>query len=108
MPTEMNTTSSISIRTYGDDYRDPRLAGLGLAYAPMIEELVGIPTTGPWEMSPAEQAAMYYLLSTRRPKVAIDIGTKFGGSLAVCAALCAHVYTLDIDETTPVRLEGRH
>ena len=36
-----------------------------------------------WMMSPAEQAALVFFLEHLRPKVAIEIGTRFGGSLQI-------------------------
>jgi cephalosporin hydroxylase len=57
-------------------------------------------------MSPAEQVAMLFLLEHLRPKVAIEIGTRFGGSLQVLAKNCERVCSLDIDPEVPRRLEG--
>ena len=59
-------------------------------------------------MSPAEQAALVFLLEHLRPKVAIEIGTRFGGSLQVLAQFCDRVYSLDVDPEVPQRLEGKY
>src|SRR5512135_3720002 len=60
-----------------------------------------------WMMSPAEQAALVFLLEHLRPKVAIEIGTRFGGSLQVLGQFCDRVYSLDINPEVPQRLDGR-
>ena len=52
-------------------------------------------------MSPAEQAALVFLLEHLRPKVAIEIGTRFGGSLEVLEQFCERVYSLDVDPGAP-------
>ena len=57
-------------------------------------------------MSPAEQMAMLYLLDRLRPKVAIEIGTRFGGSLQIVSQFADRVYSLDIDPEVTRRLEG--
>ena len=61
-----------------------------------------------WMMSPAEQTALVYLLENLRPQVAIEIGTRFGGSLQVLSKYCGKVYSLDIDPEVPERLAGKH
>ncbi len=43
-----------------------------------------------------------------RPKIAIEIGTRFGGSLQILARYCEKVYSLDIDPDVPRRLEGKY
>jgi len=58
-------------------------------------------------MSPSEQVAMVFLLEHLRPKVAIEIGTRFGGSLQVLAQFCDRVYSIDIDPDVPKRLAGK-
>ena len=50
---------------------------------------------------------MIYLLERIRPKVAIEIGTRFGGSLQVIAQYSEQVYTLDIDPEVAERLKRR-
>lgn len=87
---------------YSDDPQD--LNPRGLAYVPLLsQELVGIENVE-WLMSPAEQIGMIYLLEKLRPEIAIEIGTRFGGSLQVLARLCKKVYSLDIDPEVPNRL----
>lgn len=74
---------------------------------PMLDRALRRPRLCHWLMSPAEQAMMLYLLERLRPKVAIEIGTRFGGSLQVLAEYCDHIYSLDIDPDVPARLEGQ-
>jgi Methyltransferase domain len=61
-----------------------------------------------WLMCAAERMAMICLLEHLRPKVAVEIGTRFGGSLQVLARFCERVYSLDIDPEVPRRLEGKY
>jgi hypothetical protein len=74
---------------------------------PMLDQLLGSDHPLAWQMNPAEQAMMIYLLERLRPKVAIEIGTRFGGSLQVIARYCERVYSLDIDPEVTDRLKGR-
>jgi len=52
---------------------------------PMLDRILRSDHPLAWQMNPAEQAMMIYLLERLRPKVAIEIGTRFGGSLQVIA-----------------------
>jgi Cephalosporin hydroxylase len=74
---------------------------------PMLDRLLQSDHLLPWQMNPAEQAMMIYLLERLRPKVAIEIGTRFGGSLQVIAQYSERVYSLDIDPEVTDRLKGR-
>jgi hypothetical protein len=93
-------------RVFYEDDSNEEVAGLGLAYAPYVEEIVGAELVR-WAMSPAEQVGLTYLLERRKPGVAIEIGTRFGGSLQVIARLAKKVYSLDIDPGVRERLAGR-
>jgi hypothetical protein len=74
---------------------------------PMLDQVLPSNHRLPWQMNPAEQAMMIYLLERIRPKVAIEIGTRFGGSLQVIAQYAERVYSLDIDPEVTRRLQGR-
>lgn len=50
-----------------------------------------------WEMVNAEKIALASLLRETRPSVAIEIGTKKGGSLQLISRYAETVYSLDID-----------
>jgi Cephalosporin hydroxylase len=92
---------------YPDD-PDPEKAGQGLAFAPLVFRTLESDRLNYWMMSPSEQMAMIYLMEHVRPRVAIEIGTRFGGSLQVLSRHCERVYSLDIDPEVPERLAGRH
>lgn len=96
------------LKTLYSDDPDPEQAGQGLASFPLIHQALGQKSLRYWMMSPAEQVAMVFLLEHLRPKVAIEIGTRFGGSLQVLSRFCERVYSLDIDPEVPQRLEGKH
>src|SRR5215213_10756075 len=49
-----------------------------------------------WQMSFGERAALEGLLAQLRPKLAIEIGTAEGGSLARVAAHSAEVHSFDL------------
>jgi hypothetical protein len=91
-----------------DDDPDPGQAGQGLGSFPLIFQALGQKDLRYWMMLPAEQVALLFLLEHLRPKVAIEIGTRFGGSLQVLARFCDRVYSLDIDPEVPRRLEGNY
>lgn len=102
--TGQRTTDPLKIY-YADD-PDPEKAGQGLALAPLIFQNLPVNHSLYWMMSPAEQMALSFLLERVRPKVAIEIGSRFGGSLQVIAQLCERVISLDFDPLVPKRLEG--
>ena len=74
---------------------------------PMLDQLLRSDHPLAWQMNPAEQAMLIYLLERLRPKIAIEIGTRFGGSLQVIAQYSERVYSLDIDPEVTERLKGR-
>ncbi len=63
---------------------------------------------GFWNMMPVEQMALIYFLQNLKPKVSIEIGTQFGGSLQVLSHFSSKVYALDIDPEVPLRLKGKY
>lgn len=95
------------MKVYYADDRDSEKAGQGLAAAPYIDRLFGTDASN-WMMSPSEQVALIYLLEHTKPAVAIEIGTRLGGSLQVLSHYCGKVYSLDIDPDVPKRLRGKH
>ena len=106
--TVVGQTLANDMKVYYSDDPDPGKAGQGLALAPQILAVLGQPELSYWMMSPAEQIAMVYLLEHLRPRVGIEIGTRFGGSLQVLAKYCDRVFSLDIDPDIPRRLAGKH
>jgi hypothetical protein len=87
---------------------DPEKAGQGLAFAPLVFRTLEADHLNYWMMSPSEQMAMIFLMEHLRPKVAIEIGARFGGSLQVLSKYCERAYSLDIDPEVPERLAGRY
>jgi cephalosporin hydroxylase len=77
-------------------------AGLGLRSFPLFSE-----ANGAWLMTPGEKLALTFLLDQLRPKVAIEVGTWFGGSLELLSRYSGHVYSIDIDPEVPAKLAGR-
>ncbi|HET6575599.1 MAG TPA: class I SAM-dependent methyltransferase [Fimbriiglobus sp.] len=61
-----------------------------------------------WQMQPGEQAALIALLHGLRPKVAVEIGSRYGGSMQVLARYAERVISVDIDPTCRDRLGPRH
>ena len=84
------------------DDPDPHQAGLGMVCFPLMKRALA---NGKdmlwWWMSPAEQAAIVFILDQLRPKIAIEIGTLFGGSLQVLSKYSDQVYSIDIDPEVP-------
>jgi hypothetical protein len=100
------TISEVELKSFLTDEPNPEVAGQGLAYAPFVTEAIGAASLRHWMMTPAEQMALVYLLERLRPRTAIEIGTRFGGSLQVLAKFCDKVYSLDVDPQVPERLAG--
>ena len=50
-----------------------------------------------WQMNDTERSALLALVSTLKPKCAIEVGVYKGGSLAILAAHSSKVYALDIN-----------
>jgi methyltransferase family protein len=86
---------------------DRERAGKGLELFPLINRALGTNKLQNWMMSCSEKVALIFLLEHLRPKVAIEIGTRDGGSLQVLARFCDRVYSIDTDPDVPRRLEGK-
>lgn len=86
---------------------DANERGAGKHSIPMVAQALDNKTPLYWMMSPAEQIVLIFLLAGIRPKVAIEIGTSFGGSLQAISKYSEHVYSIDIDPDIPKRLQGR-
>jgi hypothetical protein len=63
-----------------------------------------LPFDSDWQMDPAERLALTALLDHLRPAVSVEIGSKYGGSLAVLSRYSQRVVSLDIDPEVPNRL----
>jgi hypothetical protein len=95
------------LKVYFSDDPNTEKAGQGLNEAPFIRDVLSQDISNYWAMSPSEQAAFIYLLEHLRPRVAIEIGTRFGGSLQVISKYASKVYSLDVDPTVEQRLSGK-
>jgi len=80
---------------------------VGLSTAPLLAEVLRTDPSLDWQMSPSEQVMVMYLVEHLKPKAAIEISTRFGGSLQVLAKFCDRVYSLDVDPGVKDRLKGR-
>lgn len=95
------------LKTRFHDDPDLEKAGNGLELFPLINQALRAKNIQNWMMAPAEKVALIFLLEQLRPKVAIEIGTRFGGSLQVLSKFCDRVYSIDIDPEVPQRLNGK-
>jgi hypothetical protein len=86
---------------------DAHWAGLGLRSFPLMYKPLGGKEPEHWWMGPAEQIVSMALLQSLRPKVAIEIGTLYGGFLTMLAHFAEKVYSIDIDPDVPKRLAGK-
>jgi hypothetical protein len=102
------------VLTWRDDLKiaysdDPDLdyAGHGMLCFPLMKQAVSPHREMlSWWMSPAEQSAIAFILEHLQPKLSIEIGTQFGGSLQAIAKYSNHVYSIDIDASVPKLLDG--
>lgn len=81
--------------------------GHGPSTASLLGEFFRTDPALDWQMSPSERVMITYILEHLKPRAAIEIGTRFGGSLQVLARHCGRVYSLDIDPEVQERLKGR-
>jgi cephalosporin hydroxylase len=61
-----------------------------------------------WLMDHNERAGIYMLLSLVRPRVIIEIGTRFAGTTSLFSKFAAHVYVVDIDPAVRERCKPLH
>ncbi len=107
MPQSLPEYSS-QLKIFYNDDADNGMAGQGLQTFPLMNAALQTTNLDYWMMSPSEQVAMVFLLEHLRPKVAIEIGTRLGGSLQVLARFSERVYSIDIDREVSKRLAGKH
>jgi hypothetical protein len=60
-----------------------------------------------WQMGADARCALLHVLRLAQPEVAIEIGTRFGGSLVPIARHAKRAFSLDIDPTCAQRLAPR-
>jgi hypothetical protein len=68
---------------------------------------LGLEASIEWQMEPGEQMALAALLTGLRPKLAIEIGSRYGGSMQVLSRYAEKVISLDIDPSCRERLGGK-
>jgi hypothetical protein len=56
-----------------------------------------------WQMSHADRAALLMVLQLTKPKVVVEIGTRYGGSTLTAAEYADKVYTIDVDPKAAAR-----
>jgi hypothetical protein len=78
------------------------------AAAAAFAAAVGLDPGVEWQMQPGEQTALVALLAGLRPEVAIEIGSRYGGSMQVLSRYARRVISVDIDPTCRERLGGRY
>jgi hypothetical protein len=61
-----------------------------------------------WQMEPSEQNTVISLVSGLRPRVAIEIGSRYGGSMQVLSRYADRVISVDIDPTCKDRLGPKY
>jgi hypothetical protein len=60
-----------------------------------------------WEMTLSEKICFVSMIRTIRPKIALEIGSRAGGSLQILSRYCDKVHCIDIDPTVVERLGSR-
>jgi hypothetical protein len=99
--------SASELKIHYNDSPDTERAGNGPESFPLINESLGADSLLDWWMTPSERVALIFLLEHLKPKVAIEIGTMFGGSLQALARFCTRVYSIDTDPSVAHRLQGK-
>lgn len=78
-------------------FQPPRRTGRVRAGNPQLLDLPSF-SAGPWQMSFGERAAIEGVVSQLRPRLALELGTAEGGSLARIAAHSERVISFDLVE----------
>jgi hypothetical protein len=86
-----------------DDDRDVDQAGRRMVCFPLMKQALADGDMRYWMIRPASRWTLVFLIEQLRPKVAIEIGTRFGGSLQALSKYCEWVYSIDIDPDVPRR-----
>ncbi len=71
-------------------------------------QLIGIDPTIEWQMESSEQLALLALLQNLRPECAIEIGSRWGGSMQILSRFAKRVISCDIDPTCKDRLGSKY
>ncbi len=70
--------------------------------------LIGIDPAIEWQMESSEQLALLALLQNLKPECAIEVGTRWGGSMQLLSRFAKRVISVDIDDTCQARLGTKY
>lgn len=71
-------------------------------------KLVGIDPSIEWQMESSEQLALLAIVQNLQPDCAIEVGSRWGGSLQVLHRFAQRVISVDIDATCQARLGPKY
>lgn len=71
-------------------------------------QLIGIDPAIEWQMESSEQLALLALLQNLRPECAIEVGSRWGGSMQILSRFAKRVISVDIDPTCKERLGPKY
>lgn len=71
-------------------------------------QLIGIDPSIEWQMESSEQLALLALLQNMKPECAIEVGSRWGGSMQILSRFAKRVISCDIDPTCKERLGSRY
>ncbi len=67
-------------------------------------KLIGIDPAIEWQMESSEQLALLALLQNMKPECAVEVGSRWGGSMQILSRFAKRVISCDIDPTCKDRL----
>lgn len=71
-------------------------------------KLIGIDPAIEWQMESSEQLALLSLLQNMKPECAIEVGSRWGGSMQILSRFAKRVISVDIDDTCQARLGPKY
>jgi hypothetical protein len=71
-------------------------------------QALGIDPAIEWQMETSEQLALLALLEHLRPEYALEVGSRYGGSMQILSRYAKQVISCDIDPTCRQRLGNRY
>lgn len=71
-------------------------------------KLIGIEPSIEWQMESSEQLALLALLQNMQPECAIEVGSRWGGSMQILSRFARRVISVDIDDTCRARLGPKY
>ena len=70
--------------------------------------LVGIDPAIEWQMESSEQLSLLAILQNLQPECAIEVGSRWGGSMQILSRFAKRVISCDIDATCQERLGPKY